>query len=69
MPRIGKPILSTSVSISSGGMIWRIAFFDLGELLGAFLDAGADRVRTCIRIWPASTDGKEIAAEKGHQRK
>ena len=41
---------------------------DVGELVALSSIRVPTGARTCIRIWPASTDGKKLLAEEGHQQ-
>ena len=68
MPLIGMPILSASVSISPGGMILRIAFWTSANWLALSSTLVPIWVRTCIRIEPASTDGKKLRPRNGTSR-
>ena len=68
MPLIGMPTLSTSAPSSSGGMICANDFLNLGELLGALFDAGAD-AQPHVHQDLAGVDGREeVAAEIGRQQ-
>ena len=68
MPLIGMPILSASVSISPGGMILRIAFWMSANWLAVSSTRVPIGARACIRIWPASTDGKKLRPRNGASR-
>ena len=68
MPLIGMPILSASVSISLGGMIVADHLLDVGELIGGFLDPGADLGADVHQDRTGVDRRKEVAAEERHQQ-
>jgi len=67
MPLYGSPMLSTILSISTGGMIWRMACSTRSHRRAVSSMRVPVGARTCMRIWPESTVGKKFLAKERRQ--
>ena len=67
MPENGRPILSTILSIWSGGMVLTNGLFDLFEQPRGLLDAGAGLGAHVHQDLPESTDGKKFSPRNGQR--
>jgi hypothetical protein len=67
MPLTGRPMLSTSVAISRRNDL-RIAFSMSAKREALSSTRVPTWARACIRIWPASTDGKKLRPRNGTSR-
>ncbi len=65
MPLTGMPTLSAIVAISRVGNDLADRLLDGGEGLADSSTRVPTGARTCIRIWPESTDGKKLRPRNG----
>ena len=58
-PPLGMPMLSMMVSISLGGITWRISRSISAKITSVCSMRVPEGARACRRIWPESTVGKK----------